>query len=324
VIVDCALYRDGHRAEETRNLVRLAAEGRRDPSAFAWMGLFEPTENDLRGVARVFGLHPLAVDDAIRAHQRPKVDVYGDSLFVVLRTLTYVEETSDVETGEIAVFLGKGFVVTVRHGEGNDLTAVRTRLEAEPETLAHGPAAVLYGVADAVVDTYLSVAADLQTDVDEVEASVFSPERTDDFERIYKLKRELQEFRRAVSPLVVAVQQVLANGSPLVSEGSRPFFRDVFDHLLRVNEQIESMDALLAGILQAHLAQVGLRQNEDMRRISAWVAIAAVPTMIAGVYGMNFDHMPELGWSFGYPLIVGIMLGACTALYRYFRHSGWL
>jgi magnesium transporter len=264
------------------------------------------------------------VDDAIRAHQRPKVDVYGDSLFVVLRTLTYVEETSDVETGEIAVFLGKGFVVTVRHGEGNDLTAVRTRLEAEPETLAHGPAAVLYGVADAVVDTYLSVAADLQTDVDEVEASVFSPERTDDFERIYKLKRELQEFRRAVSPLVVAVQQVLANGSPLVSEGSRPFFRDVFDHLLRVNEQIESMDALLAGILQAHLAQVGLRQNEDMRRISAWVAIAAVPTMIAGVYGMNFDHMPELGWSFGYPLIVGIMLGACTALYRYFRHSGWL
>lgn len=324
MIVDCALYRDGHRAEETRNLVRLAAEGRRDPAAFAWMGLFEPTETDLRGVARVFGLHPLAVDDAVRAHQRPKVDVYGDSLFVVLRTLTYLEDSSDVETGEIAVFVGEGFVVTVRHGEGNELASVRGRLESDPETLAIGPSAVLYGVADAVVDTYLNVAAELQTDVDEVEASVFSPERTDDFERIYKLKRELQEFRRAVSPLLTALQQLIASDIKALAEASRPFFRDVFDHLLRVSEQIESMDALLGGILQAHLAQVGLRQNEDMRRISAWVAIVAVPTMIAGVYGMNFEHMPELHWSFGYPFALGVMLVACVTLYRFFRRSGWL
>jgi len=324
VIVDCALYRNGQRVEETRNLARLAAEARRDEGAFAWMGLFEPSEDDLRGVARVFGLHPLAVEDAIRAHQRPKVEVYGDSLFAVLRTLQYVEDSSDVETGEIAVFVGPHFAVTVRHGEGNELASVRARLEDEQDVLRHGPVAVLYAVADAVVDHYLDVATDLQTDVDELEASVFSPSRTDDFERIYKLKRELQEFRRAVNPLMTALQHLTVGTQVSVPEDTRPFLRDVQDHLLRVQEQMESMDLLLSGILQAHLAQVGLRQNEDMRRISAWVAMAAVPTMIAGIYGMNFDHMPELRWQYGYPLIVGGMLTVCGLLYRAFRRSGWL
>jgi magnesium transporter len=324
VIVDCALYRSGQRVEETHNLIRLAAEARRDPSAFVWMGLFEPTETDLRGVARVFDLHPLAVDDAVKAHQRPKVDTYGDSLFVVLRTLTYIDATSDVETGEISMFVGTDMAITVRHGEGTELSGVRARMEGHPDILAHGPAAVLYAVADTIVDTYLEVAAELQIDVDELEASVFSPNRTDDFERIYKLKRELQEFRRAVIPLGEALFGITTQDIPAIPAAARPFFRDVHDHLLRVQEQVESLELLLNGILQAHLAQVGIRQNEDMRRISAWVAIVAVPTMIAGIYGMNFHQMPELSWAFGYPMALGLMVVICAALFRAFKRSGWL
>jgi magnesium transporter len=324
MIVDCALYRSGRRVEETHNLVRLAAEARRDPSAFVWMGLFEPTESDLRGVARVFDLHPLAVEDALRAHQRPKVDVYGQSLFVVLRTITYIDATSDVETGEISLFVGADMAITVRHGDGSELTGVRARMEGQPEILAHGPAAVLYAVADTVVDTYLEVATELQTDVDELEASVFSDARTDDFERIYKLKRELQELRRAVIPLLEALAGIAGQPMPAIPEAARPFFRDVYDHLLRVQETVDSLEQLLSGILQAHLAQVGIRQNEDMRRISAWVAILAVPTMIAGIYGMNFHHMPELSFQYGYPGALLLMLAICTGLYRAFKRSGWL
>jgi len=324
MIVDCALYRAGHRVEETHNLVKLAAEARRDSEAFVWMGLLEPTETDLRGVARVFDLHPLAVEDAIQAHQRPKVDVYGDSLFVVLRTLTYIDATSDVETGEIALFVGDDMAVTVRHGEGTELAGVRSRMQEHPEVLALGPSAVLYAVCDTVVDMYIAVAAELQTDVDQLEASVFSPQRTDDFERIYKLKRELQEFRRAVVPLVEALVKITEREMPAIAAATRPFFRDVYDHLLRVQEVVESLELLLNGILQAHLAQVAIRQNEDMRKISAWVAILAVPTMIAGIYGMNFTHMPELSWTYGYPLALGLMAAICGALYRGFKRNGWL
>ncbi len=324
MIVDCALYRAGQRVEETRNLARLAAEARRDPDAFVWMGLFEPTTTDLLGVARVFGLHPLAVEDAVSAHQRPKIDSYGDSLFVVLRTLSYVDSTSDVETGEISLFIGADFAVTVRHGDGVELKSVRQRMEAQPEILRHGPAAVLYAVADAVVDNYLDVANELATDVDELERSVFSPHRTDDFERVYKLKRELQEFRRAALPLAVPLSQLAEQPVAAVPPDARPFFRDVHDHLLRIHEQLESLDLLLTGILQAHIAQVGLRQNEDMRKISAWVAILAVPTMLAGIYGMNFNHMPELRWQYGYPMALGLMGAVCAALYVAFKRSGWL
>ncbi len=324
VIVDCALYRDGHRVEETRNLVKIASQARHDDHAFVWMGLFEPSETDLEGVARLFGLHQLAVEDAVRAHQRPKIDAYDDSLFVVLRTLSYLDTTSDVETGEIAMFVGHDMAITVRHGEGSELASVRHRMESHPEVLKHGPAAVLYAVSDAVVDTYSAVANELQTDVDELERSVFSPRRTDDFERVYKLKRELQEFRRAVVPLVEPMTELAEQDVVAVPIEARPFFRDVLDHLLRVQEQVESLDGLLAGILQAHVAQVGLRQNEDMRKISAWVAIIAVPTAIAGIYGMNFDIMPELHWHFGYAYAIGLMIVICFLLYRAFKRSGWL
>ncbi len=324
VIVDCALYREGKRAEETRNVLRLAQEARRDPTAFVWMGLLEPTETDLLGVSRVFGLHELAVEDAVQAHQRPKVDTYRDHLFVVLRTLTYDDTTSAVETGEVALFIGRDFVVTVRHGVGQEVGTVRRRLEADPEVLAYGPAAVLYAVADAVVDTYLDVAKALQADLDGLETLVFSQQFSDAFEQIYALKREVLEMRRAASPLAQALQQV--QGSPLdfVPDEVRPFFRDVTDHLARVAEQVESMDLLLSSILQAHLAQVGLRQNADMRKITSWAAILAVPTAIAGIYGMNFSHMPELSWTFGYPVVMGVMALICVGLYRAFKRSGWL
>jgi magnesium transporter len=306
-IVDCALYRDGRRVEETRNLVRLAAMARSDPQAFVWMGMHEPTMTDLVGAARVFGLHELAIEDAVQAHQRPKVDLYDDHVFVVLRTLTYHEPTSQVETGEIAAFVGKDFVLTVRHGAGQELSSVRHRMEERSDVLVHGPAAVLYAVADAVVDTYVEVADQLQLDVDEVEASVFGDDVVDDSSRIYNLKREVLEFRRAVQPLIPVIARLHDAGTTFLPEGTRPFFRDVADHALRVAEQLESMDQLLTSILQAHVAQVGLRQNEDMRKITAWAAVFAVQTLIAGIYGMNFQHMPELRWTYGYPLALGVM-----------------
>ena len=324
MIVDCALYRDGRRVEETKNLVRLAALARSDPGAFVWMGMHDPTETDLIGAARVFGLHQLAVEDAVVAHQRPKVDVYDDHLFAVLRTLSYDDATSQVETGEIAVFVGDGFVLTVRHGAGQELASVRRRLEDMPDVLAHGPAAVLYAVADAVVDTYLEVATQLQLDVDEVETSVFGDDVVDDSSRIYNLKREVLEFRRAVLPLTGVMSQLHDEPLVHVPDNARPFFRDVADHVLRVTEQLESMDLLLSNILQAHVAQVGLRQNEDMRKITAWAAIFAVQTLIAGIYGMNFDHMPELAWRFGYPGVLLLMSAVAIGLYKAFRRAGWL
>jgi magnesium transporter len=324
VIVDCALYRDGSRVEETHNLIRLAAMARREDQAFVWMGMLDPTETDLVGASRVFGLHQLAVEDAVVAHQRPKVDAYDDHLFVVLRTLTYDEPTAQVETGEIAVFVGSDFVVTVRHGSGQELTSVRSWLEDRPDVLAHGPSAVLYAVADAVVDTYLDVATQLQLDVDEIESRVFDDEVSDDSSRIYNLKREVLEFRRAVVPLVTVIGRLHEGRTTLIPDGAKPFFRDVGDHVLRVAEQLESMDLLLTNILQAHLAQVGVRQNEDMRKITAWAAIFAVQTLIVGVYGMNFRHMPELEWRYGYGLVLLLMVGVAFGLHRGFRRAGWL
>ena len=324
MIVDCALYRDGKRTEETRNLLRLAAEARRDPSSFVWMGLKEPTENDLLGVSRIFGLHPLAVEDAIRAHQRPKVEAYPGHLFVVLRTLTYHDDTSQVETGEVAVFIGKDFVITVRHGEGQELHSLRDKLESRPDRLSQGPASVLHGVVDAVVDTYSSVADSLQLDVDEIEQNVFGDEVLDDSSVIYNLKREVLEFKRAVAPLGLAIERVQNDKTVELADEARPFWRDVADHVARVNEQVESMDTLLSSILQAHVAQVSLRQNTDMRKITAWAAIITVPTMLAGIWGMNFKHMPELQWRFGYPLAFAVIIGSSLTLLRAFKKSGWL
>lgn len=301
VIVDCAIYTNGRRTEGPADFSDALDEARRVGDSFLWIGLHEPTPSEFELVTSEFGLHPLAVEDALHAHQRPKLETYDDSVFFVLKTLHYYDETSSVETGELMMFIGDSFVVTVRHGPGAELKSVRRRVEKQPELLKHGPGAVLYAVADAVVDTYLAIAGELETDLEELEARVFSPSRDNDAERIYLLKREVLECRRAALPLIEPIRKLATTEVAFVPSDTRPFFRDVADHVTRVTEQIESFDRLLSDVLGAHLAQVGVRQNEDMRKISAWAAIFAVPTMIAGVYGMNFDHMPELRQVWGYP-----------------------
>jgi magnesium transporter len=323
MIVDCAVYEDGHRRVGELPLVR-AVQASREPQAFVWIGLHEPTEEEFDSIQREFQLHELAVEDAIKAHQRPKLEVYGDTLFVVLKTARYVDPAEVVEFGEILIFVGEDFIISVRHGEASSLHGVRQRLEDDPELLRCGPGAVLHGIVDHVVDDYQPALDGLEQDIAEVENEVFSPERPDRSERIYKLKREVLEFVRAAAPLVEPVDRLAEGHYEPIHPKVRTYFRDVADHLLRVNEQLESFRDLLTSILQANLSQVTVRQNEDVRKISAIVAILAVPTMIAGIYGMNFEHMPELDWAFGYPLVLAVMGSICLALYRYFRRVGWL
>jgi magnesium transporter len=243
---------------------------------------------------------------------------------MVLKTLWYVDERDDVETGEIAVFVGDHYVVTVRHGEGGELHATREHLEESADVLGHGPFAVLYAVCDSVVDNYEHVAAELETDVDEVELAVFASTRADHSQRIYHLKREVAEFRRAVMPLRDPLLRFAQKQVPGMPDTAAAFFRDVADHAIRVHEQVESLDTLLSSAHDAHMARISVQQNDDMRKISAWVAMAAVPTLIAGIYGMNFDHMPELHWRYGYPLALGLMAVIILTLYRLFKKSGWL
>ncbi|MEU7552748.1 magnesium/cobalt transporter CorA [Streptomyces sp. NPDC044571] len=327
VIVDCAMYRDGRRSPAPGDFSDALDEARATGDAFLWVGMHEPTEEEFEHVSREFGLHKLAVEDALTAHQRPKLEVYDDSLFVVLKPVVYDDDAATVTTGELMVFIGDSFVVTVRHGEGAALAAVRHRLEQEPEVLRHGPTAVLYAVSDAVVDHYIEVAAELQADLEELEAEVFAPHATDTKNtaaRIYGFKRQVLEFRRATSPLLQPMDRLAFGNVPFVHEHALPFFRDVADHLTKANEYIEGLDRLLSDALAAHLAQMGVRQNDDMRKISAWAAIAAVPTMVAGIYGMNFDHMPELRHAWGYPGVLVVMAVACLGLYRLFKSRGWL
>jgi magnesium transporter len=326
MIVDSALYRDGVRVKvdchkDDLTAVRDEATGDGD---FVWVGLHEPTQEELDRVAEVFSLHPLAVEDAVKAHQRPKLERYDGALFLVLKTLWYVDENDAVETGEINLFVGRGYVVSVRHGKGTELHSAREDLEEHAAVLGHGPSAVIYAISDRVVDEYEAVVASLMEDVDEVEESVFSPDRTQDSQRIYVLKRELAEVRRAVSPLGEPMQRFATGTVPLVSQEAAPFFRDVADHVARIRDNVESLDGLLSTAFDAHLARVGVQQNEDMRKISAWAAIAATGTVVAGIYGMNFKWIPELHWHFGYFYALGLMVGISLFLYRRFKKSGWL
>ncbi|MCT9078386.1 magnesium/cobalt transporter CorA [Streptomyces fulvoviolaceus] len=332
MIVDCAIYRDGRRTEGPADFSAALAQCRREGDAFVWIGLYEPTEKEFDRVAEEFGLHPLAVEDALNAHQRPKLEVYDDSLFMVLKPVGYETKSDIVSSGEVMVFVGDSFVVTVRHGEEAPLAAVRHRLEEEPEMLRHGPTAVLYSIADAVVDHYVDVAGELGTDLEELEAEVFSPTgggSRHTASRIYAFKRQILEFRRATGPLAQPLDRLAGGGLfgvrvPFVHEKAQPFFRDVNDHLVRVNESVEGLDRLVSDVLSAHLAQMSLRQNDDMRKISAWAAMAAIPTMIAGIYGMNFDHMPELHWMWSYPALIAVMAVLEVLVFRLFKRRGWL
>jgi magnesium transporter len=333
VIVDQAMYVDGRRLA-VQDLSDELAALRASASGFLWIGLKDPTDAEFALVNAELGLHPLAVEDAIMGNQRAKIDAYEGSLLAVLKTLRYVERTSDIETGEVMVFVGDRFVVTVRRGEANPLDHVRRRLEENPGQLRLGPLAVLHGVMDSVVDNYEEIDRYIAEDLTEIEHQVFG-ERTDlDASDIYRLKREVLEFRRAAIPLAEAMRRFPFLN--YVGKGEKkvlPFFRDVEDHLARTNDHVESYDRLLSEILNAHLAKVAVQQNEDMRRISAWVAMAAVPTMIAGVYGMNFRYMPELEASFfigdfevywGYFAIMALMAISSLGLFVFFRKHHWL
>ncbi|MFJ5528372.1 magnesium/cobalt transporter CorA [Streptomyces sp. NPDC093261] len=330
-VVNCVTYQKGVRVPAGEDPVDAVQRVRESADGFVWLGLHEPTDQEFAGIAELFDLHPLAVEDAIEAHQRPKLERYGETLFAVFKTVCYVEHkqltaTSEVvSTGEIMVFIGPAFVITVRHGRHGSLGPLREELEAHPQQLAKGPAAVLHAIADQVVDDYLRVTDAVQEDIDQVETDVFAENSARlDPGRIYQLKRELLELKRAVAPLDRPIQELATRPIRVIDPEIQAYFRDVSDHLLRAIEQIAAFDELLNSILQAHLAQVSVAQNEDMRRITAWAALIAVPTMVCGVYGMNFTYMPELHWKFGYPLVLVVIAVACLVLYRGFKRNGWL
>ena len=327
MIVDRAVYREGRRAPEPDDLSELHAACQ-SGDAVAWLGLYEPGKDEFEAVAREFRLHELAVEDAVKAHQRSKVERYDDTLFIVLRPARYVDETETVLFGEVEIFVGPRFVITVRHGDAPELGQVRRRLEARPDLLRRGPMAIVYAIVDYVVDGYEPVVAGLENDIDEIEDEVFggSPEVS---RRIYQLSREVIEFRRATKPLPEILVPLM--DEPAVDEEERRYLRDVHDHALRIEDQADAFHELLRNILSVNLtletkalSEAGNRQNEEVKRISAWAAILFAPTLVGTIYGMNFEHMPELGWRYGYGFAIGIMLVASVVLYRLFKKSGWL
>lgn len=337
MIVDCAIYVDGRRTATPASL-RETYETCREVTGLAWIGLLKPTAEEFSSVAGEFGLHELAVEDAVKAHQRPKLDRYGDTLFVVLKAARYVDPIEVVEFSELHIFAGDDFVVTVRHGDKPDLARVRQRMENDPDLLRMGPQAVLYAILDRVVDDYGSVVAGLENDIDEIETQVFGG-NAKVTRRTYELAREVIEFQRAIKPLPSMLAGLIAGAEKFgMDDELQRYLRDVQDHAIRVQEQVAAFRELLQNILSVNLAVVGLQQNEEVKalseaaiaqndevkRISAWAAILFAPTLIGTVYGMNFESMPELGWSFGYPFALILMLAVSLAIYIVFRRRGWL
>jgi magnesium transporter len=327
VIVDSAVYRNGARDPElssTEELFRACRSG----DALAWVGLYEPTALELESVAHTFGLHELAVEDAVKAHQRPKLEHYGESQFLVLKPARYVDETETVVFGEVDIFAGPNFVITVRHGEAPDLGHVRRALEARPALLARGPLAIVYGVLDHLVDCYQPVVAGLENDIDEIEDEVFSGSATVS-RRMYELTREVIEFQRATKPLTGILARLI--DLPGVDDEERRYLRDVQDHAIRIEERVDEFRTLLQNILSVHLTletkaltEVAVSQNEQVQKISAWAAILFAPTLIGTIYGMNFKDMPELGWRLGYPMAIALMLAVSIALYLIFKRRRWI
>jgi magnesium transporter len=326
MIVDCAHYKDGARQHEGALTPEQAAEVKRTAGdgEFAWIGLHEPDPGDLERLQKLFGLHELAVEDAQVAHQRPKIEDYDADFFIVLRTAHYHEDREEVHFGEIHLFAGAGYVITVRHGPGSELASARQRLEARPDLLRLGAASAVWAVVDKVVDDYIPVVDAMEDDIEEVEKDVFDDAVPAPTARIYHLKREVIEFHRAVWPLLAPLESLEAGAYQRVPEELRSFFRDVADHAKRVDEQVSSQRELLTSILQANLSLVSVAQNDVVKRISAIFGIIAVPTFVASVYGMNFDHMPELHWHFGYPAALLLMAACVVALVSFFRRIDWL
>ena len=334
-IVDNGIYVDGVRTENPRSLDE-TFQLMRSRGGMGWIGLYRPTEPELQAVAQEFGLHELAVEDALAGHQRPKIERYGEGLFVVLRPARYVDAQERVEFGEVHIFVGPDFVVTVRHAERPDLARVRERLEHDPELLALGPEAVLYAIVDEVVDEYAPVLAGLENDIDEIETQLFE-EDVDATQRIYDLAREVIDFQRAVAPLTAMVEVLRGGEQHPVDRELMRRLRDVQDHTIRIAERASSFRSILDNALTVEATIVGRRQNEEMRRmtelgirqneevkkISGWAAIIFAPTLVGSIYGMNFDHMPELHWAWGYPMALGLMVAVGAGLYAVFKRKGW-
>ncbi|MPZ59964.1 MAG: transporter [Propionibacteriales bacterium] len=337
-IVDAGLYRDGRRIATPKTLAEAYNRIPEDAGTMAWIGLYQPAESQLLSAAEVFGLHELAVEDAIVAHQRPKLERYGDTLFVVLRSARYLDDVEEVDFGELHLFIGRDFVLTLRHSQSPDLAEVRRRLEEDPDLLRLGPEAVLYAVLDSVVDGYAPVVAGLRNDIDEIETEVFGGDPKVS-RRIYELSREVIEFQRATRPLLAILDSLIAGFEKYeTDEELRRYLRDVADHATTVAERVDGFREMLNGMLTINatlvsqsqseemkrLTETSLAQNEEIKKISAWAAILFAPTLIGTVYGMNFDHMPELHWLFGYPFALGLMALTCIALYTTFKRRNWL
>jgi len=322
VILDCAHYKDGERQHEGPLGIDEAAERCKD-DGFVWLGLHDPDPDELRTVADRFDLPELAVEDAMHAHQRPKIEDYADGYFLVLHTARYLDDIEEVEFGEVHVFTGPGFVIVVRHGAASELHSARERLEDDPKLLREGPAAAVWAIMDKIVDDYEPVMAGLENDVEEVEVAVFG-EQEDQTKRIYFLRREFAEFYRAVHPVLQPLDLIVSEEYPDVSPHLRDHLRDVADHVTRLEDSITTQRELLTSILQANLAVISLQQNDVVKKISGWAAVIAVPTLIASIYGMNFKHMPELNWQYSYPAALGIMLLVGFVLNRILRRAGWL
>ncbi|MET7760988.1 magnesium and cobalt transport protein CorA [Streptomyces sp. NPDC005393] len=337
-VVDAAVYRDGRRVGTPDTLAATYRRLREAPGAMAWIGLYRPSEAELLSLAQEFDLHKLAIEDALEAHQRPKLERYGDTLFVVLRAARYLDAAEEVDFGELHVFVGPDFVITVRHGAAPDLSAVRGRMETTPELLALGPEAVLYAILDAVVDGYAPVVAGVQNDIDEIETEVFrgDPEVS---RRIYELSREMVEFQRATRPLVGMLHGLMAGFDKYGTDDElQRYLRDVADHVTHTSERVDGFRSALSDILAVNatlvtqqqnaemraLAEAGFEQNEEVKKISAWAAILFAPTLVGTIYGMNFTHMPELDWVLGYPFAIVLMAVVCVSLYLVFKRRGWL
>ncbi|MFD5721179.1 magnesium and cobalt transport protein CorA [Streptomyces sp. NPDC127036] len=337
-VVQAALYRDGVRVSTPESLADTFRELREHPDGMAWIGLARPTEAELLSLAAEFDLHPLAVEDAMEAHQRPKLERYGETLFVVLSAARYLDAVEEVDFGELHVFVGPDFVITVRHGAAPDLSAVRRRMEDSPELLRLGPEAVLYAILDSVVDGYVPVVSGVQNDIDEIETEVFRGDPAVS-RRIYELSREMVEFQRATRPLVGMLHGLMAGFAKYGTDDElQRYLRDVADHVTHTSERVDGFRQALTDILTVNatlvtqqqnaemraLAEAGFEQNEEIKKISSWAAILFAPTLVGTIYGMNFDHMPELTWQFGYPFAIGLMGVVCVSLYFIFKRRHWL
>jgi magnesium transporter len=321
-VVNCAAYAQGRRLADLP--LSDVSETLQASDRFVWIGLYEPDAEILRQVQQEFGLHDLAVEDALGAHQRPKLEQYEGSLFVVLRT-AQLGADGQLEFGETHLFVGARYLISVRHASAKSHVALRARCESTPELLSKGPGFVLYALMDFIVDQYFPVVEGLEERLNELEEQIFGERFTrDTTARIYRLKRDLLALKRAVSPLVDVCNRLMRFDFAVIPDDTRLYFRDIYDHVLRVNENIDTLRELLTSALEANRSLVSVSQNEDTKRLASWAAIIAVPTMIAGIYGMNFTSMPELQWAYGYPIVMGLMAAACAGLFVGFKRSGWL